>query len=242
VIATTLWFDTSRSLAASLVSAGMDVGADDEEKGSSDMLTIHNFARGARGLRVIWLCEELGLDYRVENHPFPVPAAFRALNPLGTVPFLEHNGGVAINESIAIMLYIAQTYGPTSLLPASDPVLLARCLQLTLFGETELGMNLNPLIAARFLAGESDKRNWSVIGLEDRVKRALAYLQTLVGNRAFLVGDALSLADISVSCGVGIWQSALGGDPPSELATYQDRLRSRPAYRRAQARCQQQAS
>ena len=206
------------------------------------MLKIHNFARGARGLRVIWLCEELGLDYRVENHPFPVPASLRALNPLGTVPVLEDDGGVAINESIAIMLYIAQTYGPTSLLPASDPLLLARCLQLTLFGETELGMNLNPLIAARFVAGEGDKRNWSVIGLEGRVERALAYLQTELGNRAFLVGDTLSLADISVSCGLAIWQSALGGNPPSELGSYQERLRSRPAYQRAQARCQQQAS
>jgi glutathione S-transferase len=128
------------------------------------------------------------------------------------------------------------------LLPASDPVLLARCLQLTLFGETELGMNLNPLIAARFLAGEGDKRNWSVVGLEQRVERAIAYLQTLVGHRAFLVGDALSLADISVSCGLAIWQSALGGTLPSELATYQERFRSRPAYQLAQARCQQPAS
>ena len=205
------------------------------------MLKIHNFARGARGLRVIWLCEEMGLDYRVENHSFPVPAAFRALNPLGTVPFLEDDGGVAINESIAILLYIAHSYGPTSLLPASDPVLLGRCLQLTLFGETELGMNLNPLIAARFLAGEGDKRNWSVIGLEHRVERALAYLHTLLGDRAFLVGDSLSLADISVSCGLAIWQGALGGAPARELATYQDRLRARAAYQRAQARCQQPA-
>ena len=41
---------------------------------------------------------------------------------------------------------------------------MAKCLQLTLFGETEIGMNLNPLLAAHFMAGEADKRNWSVIG------------------------------------------------------------------------------
>ncbi len=201
------------------------------------MLTIHNFARGARGLRVIWLCEEMGLDYRLANHAFPTPAAYRALNPLGTVPFLEAEGGVGLNESIAIMLYLTQTYGPTALLPTTDPALLARCLQLTLFGETELGMNLNPLLAARFMAGAADKRNWSVIGLEQRVDRALGYLNTLIGARGFLIGDALSLADISVSCALRIWQGALGGDLPAGLVAYQNGLRSRPAYQRASARC-----
>jgi glutathione S-transferase len=81
------------------------------------MMKIHNFARGARGLRVMWLCEEMGLPYSVQNHSFPVSDDYRALNPLGTVPFLEDDGGVAINESVAIMFYVAQRYGPTPLLP-----------------------------------------------------------------------------------------------------------------------------
>jgi glutathione S-transferase len=50
------------------------------------MMKIHNFARGARGQRVMWLCEEMGLPYAVQNHSFPVATDYRALNPLGTVP------------------------------------------------------------------------------------------------------------------------------------------------------------
>jgi glutathione S-transferase len=73
-----------------------------------------------------------------------------------------------MNESVAMMLYIAQQHGPTPLLPTDNAALMAKCLQLTLFGETEVGMNLNPLLAAHFMAGEADKRNWSVIGLEVR--------------------------------------------------------------------------
>jgi glutathione S-transferase len=95
------------------------------------MIKIHNFARGARGQRVMWQCEEMGLPYVVENHPFPVDAGYRALNSLGTVPFLEDTGGVAINESVAMMLYVAQKYGPTSLLPTADDALMARVFQLT---------------------------------------------------------------------------------------------------------------
>jgi glutathione S-transferase len=185
----------------------------------------------------MWLCEEMGLPYAVQNHSFPVPADYRALNPLGTVPFLEDDGGVAINESVAMMLYIAQQHGPTPLLPTDNAALMAKCLQLTLFGETELGMNLNPLLAAHFMAGEADKRNWSVIGLEQRVKRAIQHAETLIHGRSYLVGDDLTLADISVSCGLGIWQGALGGQPPEALTAYQDRLRARPAYQRARSRC-----
>lgn len=148
------------------------------------MLKIHNFARGGRGLRVAWLCEEMGRDYEVVNHPFPVPDSYLALNPLGTVPYLEDDGGVGLNESIAILLYIAQRYGPTPLYPTNDYSQMARCLQLTLFGETELGMTLNPLIAARFMAGPSDQRNWSVQGLERRVGRSVDYIDRELRDRA----------------------------------------------------------
>jgi glutathione S-transferase len=201
------------------------------------MLTVHNFARGVRGLRVMWLCEEMGLGYRVENHAFPTPQSLRALNPLGTVPVLEDGGGVALNESIAIMLYLVQVHGPTPLLPTSDAAKLARCLQLTLFGETELGMTLNPLLAARFLAGEADKRNWSVVGLEQRASRAVHYAQGQIADRAYLLGDQLTLADISVSCGLALWQDGLGGSLPTELVHYQERIAARPAYQRAKRRC-----
>lgn len=201
------------------------------------MITIHNFARGARGLRVMWTCEEMGLPYTVRNHLFPVGDDYRALNPLGTVPHLEDVGGVSINESVAMMLYIAQTYGPTPLLPTVNRADHARVLQLTLIGETEIGTTLNPLIGAHFMAGQADKRNWSVRGLEQRLDRAVRLLSALVADKPFLVGDGLTLADISVSCGLGIWQGALGGILPDDLNRYQEGLRTRPAYQRALKRC-----
>src|SRR5580765_1592331 len=99
------------------------------------MIRIYNFAHGARGLRAMWLCEEMGLDYAVETVSFPTGEVYRLLNPLRTVPFLEDEGSVAINESVAIMLYLAERYGPTPLLPAGSDPALARVLQLTVFGE-----------------------------------------------------------------------------------------------------------
>jgi glutathione S-transferase len=199
------------------------------------MIRVHNFERGARGLRVFWQCEEMGLPYRVETVSFPPSEAYRALNPIGTVPFLEDEGGIAINESVAIMLYLAQRYGPTPLLPGKDDPTLARVLQLTVFGEATLGAALDPLLAARFVAPEADKRNWSVRSQEARVERALRYVAGKLGAGPFLAGADLTLADISVCCALGTWSGGLGGTLPDSLVAYRERLAARPTYQRAVA-------
>jgi len=198
------------------------------------MIRIHNFARGGRGLRVLWQCEEMGLPYRLEIVSFPTSEAYRALNPLGTVPFLEDDGGVAINESVAMMLYLAQKYGPTPLLPSNNDPLFARVLQMTVFGEATIAAALNPLLAAHFVAPEADKRNWSVRGQEGRVKQAVGYVADMLGSDPFLAGDELTLADISVSTALGIWRGGLNGALPDKLVAYQERMAARPAHRRAE--------
>jgi glutathione S-transferase len=197
------------------------------------MIRVHNFARGARGRRVLWQCEEMGLPYQAEVVAYPPSDAYRALNALGSVPFLEDEGGVAINESVAIMLYLAQKYGPTPLLPQKEDAALARVLQMTVFGEAALGAAINPLLVAHFGAPDAEKRGWLVTTLEGRVEQAVKYVVDMLGDRPFLAGADLTLADISVSCALGIWRGALGKALPDRLAAYQDRLQARPAYQRA---------
>jgi glutathione S-transferase len=197
------------------------------------VIKIYNFARGARGLRVIWLCEEMGLPYQVETVSFPTSEAYRALNPLGSVPFLQDEGGVAINESIAIVLYLAQKYGPTSLLPNSDDPALARVLQMTVFTEATIGGGMNTLMAAHFGAPEADKRNWSVLGLEAHVEQAIRYVTDMLGDEPCLAGSRFTLADICLSTTLGIWRGALGKVLPDKLVAYRERLAARPAYQRA---------
>jgi glutathione S-transferase len=199
------------------------------------MITIHNFARGARGVRVFWTCEEMGLPYEVATVTYPPSAAYLKLNPLGAVPFLEDEGGVAINESVAIMLYLAQRYGPTPLLPDKDDPAFARVLQMTVFGEATIGMGLNPLLEAKFAAPDGDKENWTVRAQERRVEQAVRYASALLGDQVFLAGDRFTLADISVSCVLGIWRGALGHALPDNLTAYRERLAERPAYQRAAA-------
>lgn len=198
-------------------------------------IKIWNFPRGARGLRAMWVCEEMGLSYEAHAVTFPVSEAYRKLNPMGSVPFLE-DGAVKINESVAICLYIAQKYGPTPLLPAKDDPALARVLQMTVFSEATIGGALNTLMAAHFAAPEADKQNWSVRGTEQRVDQALAYVEQLLGDNPYLAGANFTLADIAISTALGMRQGALGKAPSAKLSAYRDRLMERPAYQRARAK------
>lgn len=195
------------------------------------MITIHNFRRGVRGLRVVWQCEEMGLAYRAVGFEFPVPDAYRAKYPPGSVPFLEDEGGVAIGESVAQMLYLAQRYGPTPLLPAT-PAAMARVLQFTVASEASLGGLMNPLMGTKFAAPEAEKANWTNGFCEARVDEMLGYVDSLLPGD-FFVGEALTLADIAISTSLGMWQGALGKEIPPRLAAHRERMQQRPGYQRA---------
>ena len=130
------------------------------------MIVVHDFPHGARGLRVAWLCEEMGLPYTIKHVGFPTDGAYRALNPFGTVPFLQ-DGKVSMSESVAMLFYLAQRYGPTDTLPWKDgDEHHARVLQFTLFGEAALASPMTPLLTERFGAPAEHKRNWSTVGIE----------------------------------------------------------------------------
>ncbi len=191
----------------------------------------------------MWQCEEMGLPYRVSPVTYPVSEGYRALHPLGSVPFLQDDtAGVTMSESTAIMLWLAQKYGPTPLLPGADDARLGAVLEMTTFGEAGIGTPLNPLLAARFAAPEEDKRNWSVRGQEARVEKGVRFVsERLAANalaegeatESFLCGKELTLADISVHCGLAMWRGALGKELPENVGAYVDRLKQRAAYDRA---------
>ena len=76
------------------------------------MLKVH-FVAGTRAGRVVWLLEELGLEYEVNIMPFTKEGLkspeHRARHALGRVPVLE-DGEVSIFESGAIIDYIVERH------------------------------------------------------------------------------------------------------------------------------------
>ena len=88
--------------------------------------------KGTRSVRVIWLCEELGLPYEVEiidfSPAFRSTAAWRAKSPTGKVPVMEDDGFVMF-ESGAMVQYILDRYGNARLRPEPGTPSSARFLQ-----------------------------------------------------------------------------------------------------------------
>jgi glutathione S-transferase len=198
------------------------------------VIKIYDFPHGARGLRVAWLCEEMGLAHSFVPVTFPPDSGYRELNPFGTVPFLQ-DGKASMAESVAMMLYVAQKYGPTDVLPPVDDEHFAKVMQFTLLGEASLSAPMTPLLAARFGAPDDQKRNWSAVGIEFRLKRTIDRICDELGDREFLVGVSLTLADISVVTALRIWCRGVGQDLPAALQAYYERLLERSACKRAMA-------
>jgi glutathione S-transferase len=197
------------------------------------VITVYNFPRGARGVRVCWTCEEMGLPYKTEAVTFPPSEAYLKLNPLGTVPFLTDDGGVAINESIAMTLYLAERYGPTTLMPAKDDPMFARALQAIVFAEASLGAGMNTLMAAKFAAPEADKTNWSVRTQDARAEQFIAFAADMLGDKPYFAGEAFTLADICMATAFAMWRGALDKTLPAPLAAFQERATARPTYQQA---------
>ena len=89
------------------------------------MLTVHHL-RISQSERIVWLCEELGLEYdlklynRREDNRL-APDEYKALHPMGIAPVIQ-DGARVLGESGAIIEYIIAKYGDGKLVPAPDHV------------------------------------------------------------------------------------------------------------------------
>jgi len=115
------------------------------------MLTIFH-APGTRSSRVVWLAEEMGVAYDARPETLGKPSAdFLTANPVGAFPAITDDG-VAMGESVAIMQYMLERYGPSPLARRYGDPDYADYLEFLVFGEGSLAAFLNPMILTRFMA------------------------------------------------------------------------------------------
>jgi len=200
------------------------------------MLTVFHVPR-TRSLRVIWLCEEMGVPYEVKAETFGQPSPeFLAANPLGAFPAISDDGGIAMSESTAIMQYIADRYGPTPLAPKVGDPGYCEYLQFLTFGEASMAAYMNPVIATQFMAPEGQRENATVDLAKGMFIRRLAAVEKQLEKADYLAGD-FTAADISVGYALGLGEGfGLGDRYPAPVKAYSARLQERPAYKRAAAK------
>lgn len=199
------------------------------------MLKIFHAPR-TRSLRVLWLCEEMGVPYETAPASFFKPSPeFTAANPLRTIPTLV-DGETLMIESVAIMLYIMGKHGPTDLAPAPSDPDYAPYLQFLLFGEAGMAAMGNALIATRMVAPDEQKQNWTNDYLSKSLYKRFKMIGARVANSPYVAGDRFTAADISVGYVLGMADFVgLGDRVPQAALDYRARLEQRPAYQRAAA-------
>jgi glutathione S-transferase len=124
----------------------------------------------------------------------------RAFNPLGRVPTLVLDDGTVLCESSAILDWIDEQAGARALLPRSGPA-RQRALQLMALATGAAEKGVLQLYEGAFRPAEKRHQPW-VDRCRAQMDGALGELDKAAAarNGGWLVGDALSQADITVAC------------------------------------------
>ncbi|MEJ6023255.1 glutathione S-transferase family protein [Ramlibacter sp. PS4R-6] len=191
----------------------------------------------ARSFRVLWMLEELGLDYELHMLPFP-PRVFARdylqVNPLGTIPFYVE-GDVRMTESSMICHWLATQHGKLHV-PAGEAG-HSEYLNFVSYGEATLTFPL--AVHFRYTAVEPEERRLPQAA-ED-YKRffigRLKLIEPVLQKRQWLCGDRFTAADISVGYALGFARTlGLHDALQPQVQDYEKRLRERDGYKRAVAK------
>lgn len=212
------------------------------------MIEVHHL-NNSRSQRILWLLEELGLDYGIVPYTRELPNnlapdAVRAVHPLGKLPVIR-DGDLVLAESGAIIDYLLERYGEGRLEPARGtaeraqyiywmhyaegsamPVLLLKVV----FDQIEAGpvpFFVRPVVRA--LA-----RGVKAAVVQPQMERHLDFLESRLGDQPWFAGQSFTAADIQMSFPVEGAAARAGLDAARpRLMAWLDRIHARPGFRRA---------
>ncbi len=212
------------------------------------MITVHHL-ENSRSQRVLWLLEELGVDYTVKRYErdretMLAPPELRAVHPLGKSPVIT-DGDLTLAESGAIIEYLADRYGAGRFAPATGTPERLRYSYWLHYAEGSLMPPLlmalvfnrvreapMPFFVKPVARGIADKVMGSFV--DPQIRLHLDYLESELGKSAWFAGEEFSAADVQMSFPLeaAAARGRLGSGRP-RLAAFVDRIHQRPAYRRA---------
>jgi len=184
----------------------------------------------SRGQTVRWMLEEIGEPYDTEILDYGTSMkaeAYLAINPMGKVPAIRHNGRV-VTEVAAICCYLADAFPQAGLAPppgeradyyrwiffTAGPVEAA-------FSDRSMGWEPPPEKQAMFGYGSYD--------------RAIAVLEQHLAANRFITGERFTAADLFVGAYVNFMLQFNLLDPRPAFTDYAARATDRDAFRRARA-------
>jgi glutathione S-transferase len=199
------------------------------------MIEVHHL-NNSRSQRVLWLLEELGLDYRLVRYQrdastMLAPPELRSVHKLGKSPVIR-DGDLVLAESGAIIQYLVDRYGAGGLAPERGSPEYVRFLYWMHYAE---GSAMPPLFL-KLVIGRLGILGMPARGFVNRnVKNHLDFMEGELASAPYFVGDRFSAADIQMSFPLeaAAARAGLANETYPRLFDLLGRLHARPAYQRA---------
>jgi glutathione S-transferase len=171
--------------------------------------TLHCFAQSGNCYKPALMLQLAGADWAPRFVDYfggeTRSDQYRALNVMGEAPMLEHRGA-RLTQSGVILDYLATTLGR---LGPSDDAERREILRWLLWDNHKLTSYTATL---RFLRTFGKDPDPAVLGfLRTRAEAAWAVLDKHLAGRRYMVGDRLTIADLSL-CGYLFWPDEIGTD------------------------------
>ncbi|MBD2841309.1 glutathione S-transferase family protein [Erythrobacter rubeus] len=202
------------------------------------MLTVHHL-RISQSERIVWLCEELGLDYELKLYNRDpetrlAPPELKTIHPMEIAPVIE-DGDLKLGESGAIVEYIVGKYAPdTDLVPGPDHTDFADHLYWFHFANATFMTNGMMQIAVGAVGAEMPPP------LAKRITNAWSQIERRLGEANYFGGSQLTTADIMMVFQLTTSRAFNGMtiDHLPNLKAYLQRIGTREAYQRAMEKCE----
>jgi glutathione S-transferase len=212
------------------------------------MIVVHHL-NNSRSQRVLWLLEELGLEYEVRKYQrnretMLAPPELKAIHPLGKSPVIT-DGELTLAESGAIVETLADRHGGGRLARPYDSPERVRYIYWLHYAEGSamapqlLKLMFDRVAGARmpfFVRPIVRRVRQSVMDafIGPQLKLHLDYLENELSRSPWFCGAEFSAADVQMSfpLEIAVVRAGLDESRPN-LMGFLRRIHARPAYQRA---------
>ena len=190
----------------------------------------------ARSFRVLWMLEELGLDYDLRVLPFPPRVAARDyldVNPLGTVPYYVE-GDVRMTESAMICHWLATRHAQPKLWITPDEPGHSAYLNFVSYGEATLRFPLAVLFRYTQVEPPERRQTQAAEDYKRFFAGRLKLIDSVLAMIEWLCGDRFTAADVSVGYALRFARTLRFDELlKPQVKDYLDRIEARDAFVRA---------
>jgi glutathione S-transferase len=211
------------------------------------MIVVHHLEH-SRSHRVVWLLEELGVAYEIRRYPrdpgtLRAPPSLQGVHPLGKAPTVV-DGDRVFAESGAVLESLLTRHGGGRLVPPPGTAERERYTYWMHYAEG----SAMPALVLRLIFSQMPRQPMPALArpvvralarnvvdsfVQPQIDRHLDYMDSELARTTWFAGDEFTAADIQMSFPVeaaAAWGLRAG---LPKLGSYIERIRARPAYRRA---------